>query len=307
MPMDTKVLILGSGPAALTAAIYAARADLKPVLLAGPEPGGQLMWTTDVENFPGFAKGIQGPELMEAMKQQAIRFGTSYLDETVTAVDLSKAPYTITTNVGIHAAETIIIATGASAKWLDLPNEQRLRGKGVSACATCDGFFFKGKEVAVIGGGDSAMEEATFLTKFATKVTVLVRTDKLRASKAMIHRAESDPKIVLKYNTGVTDVLGETTITGLKLKDAVSGKEEDFPVQGLFLAIGHKPNTEIFSGQLETVGPGYLKVENQVMSSKPGVFIAGDVSDWRYRQAVTAAGWGCMAALESEKYLAAKE
>ncbi len=307
MPMHTKVLILGSGPSALTAAIYAARADLQPVLLAGPDPGGQLMWTTEVENFPGFPKGIVGPDLMEAMKQQAIRFGTTYLEETVTAVELTTSPYTITTNIGSHTADTVIIATGASAKWLGLPNEQRLRGKGVSACATCDGFFFKGKEVAVVGGGDAAMEEATFLTKFATKVTVLVRTESLRASKAMIHRAENDPKIFFKYNTGVADVLGETTITGLKLKDTVSGAEADFSTQGLFLAIGHKPNTEIFANQLELVGPGYLKVENQVMSSKPGVFIAGDVADWRYRQAITAAGWGCMAALEAEKYLAAKE
>lgn len=300
-------MILGSGPSALTAAIYAARADLKPALLAGPDPGGQLMWTTEVENFPGFAKGIQGPELIEAMKQQAVRFGTSYIEETVIAVDLSKAPYSITTNVGVHSAETVIIATGASAKWLGLPNEQRLRGKGVSACATCDGFFFKGKEVAVVGGGDAAMEEATFLTKFASKVTVLVRTDKLRASKAMVHRAESDPKIEFKYNSSVLDVLGDSKVEGLTLSDTVKNTQEKFMVQGLFLAIGHKPNTEIFSGQLETVGPGYLKVENQVMSSKPGVFIAGDVSDWRYRQAVTAAGWGCMAALEAEKFLAAKE
>jgi len=305
--MDTQVLILGSGPAALTAAIYAARADLKPVLLAGPDPGGQLMWTTEVENFPGFPQGIVGPELMEAMKQQAVRFGTSYLDETVTTVDLSKQPYTITTNVGTHTAKSVIIATGASAKWLGLPNEQRLRGKGVSACATCDGFFFKGKEVVVVGGGDAAMEEATFLTKFATKVTILVRTESLRASKVMIHRAESDPKITFKFNTEISDVLGENTVEGVLLKDTVTGAEEKFACQGLFLAIGHKPNTDIFKDQLETVGPGYLKVENQVMTSKPGVFIAGDVADWRYRQAITAAGWGCMAALETEKYLAAEE
>lgn len=302
--MDTKVVILGSGPAALTAAIYAARADLQPVILAGPEPGGQLMWTTEVENFPGFPKGILGPDLMQAMKDQAIHFGTTYLEETVSDIDLSKAPYTITTEKGVHTSQTVIIATGASAKWLGLPNEQRLRGKGVSACATCDGFFFRNKEVVVIGGGDSAMEEATFLTKFATKVTVLVRGEKLRASKAMIHRAEMDPKIAFRYSTEVLDVLGDQTISGLRLKNSASGTEEDFPTQGMFLAIGHQPNTAIYGDQLAKVGPGYLKVDNQVLSSKPGVFIAGDVADWRYRQAITAAGWGCMAALEAEKYLA---
>lgn len=307
MPMHSKVLILGSGPSALTAAIYAARADLKPVLLAGPDPGGQLMWTTEVENFPGFPKGIVGSDLMEAMKQQSARFGTTYLEETATSIDLAKAPYAVTTNTAEHTADTIIIATGASAKWLGLPNEQRLRGKGVSACATCDGFFFKGKEVTVVGGGDAAMEEATFLTKFATKVTVLVRKEALRASKAMIHRAEQDHKIAIKYNTTVIDVLGKETVEGLRLKDTVSGTEEDISCQGLFLAIGHQPNTEIFKGQLDMVGPGYLKVENQVSSSKPGVFIAGDVADWRYRQAVTAAGWGCMAALEAEKFIAGRK
>lgn len=302
--MHVNVLILGSGPAALTAAIYAARADLKPALLAGPEPGGQLMWTTEVENFPGFPKGIQGPELMTAMKEQAIRFGTTYLEETASAIDLSQAPYTITTDQGTHTAETVIIATGASAKWLGLPNEQRLRGKGVSACATCDGFFFRNKEVVVVGGGDSAMEEATFITKFASKVTVLVRGETLRASKAMVHRAESDPKISFRYSTEILDVLGDQTISGLRLKNTATGVEEDFPTQGMFLAIGHQPNTAIFGEQLAKVGPGYLKVENQVFTSKPGVFIAGDVADWRYRQAITAAGWGCMAALEAEKYLA---
>lgn len=305
--MHTHVAIIGSGPAALTAAIYAARADLKPIVFAGPDPGGQLMWTTEVENFPGFPKGIVGPELMENMKQQAIRFGTTYVAETVTAVDFSKAPYAVTTDTGITTATSVIIATGASAKWLGLPNEQRLRGKGVSACATCDGFFFKNKEVVVVGGGDAAMEEATFLTKFASKVTILNRTDVLRASKAMIHRATSDPKIAIRYNVSVLDVLGEQTISGVRLKDTVTGVEEEMACQGMFLAIGHQPNTKIFEGQLALVGPGYLQVENQVSSSKPGVFIAGDVADWRYRQAITAAGWGCMAALEAEKYLAGLE
>lgn len=305
--METNVLILGSGPAALTAAIYAARADLRPVLLAGPDPGGQLMWTTEVENFPGFPQGIVGPELMENMKQQAIRFGTTYLNETASAVNLSQAPYVVTTEQGTHTSKTIIIATGASAKWLGLPNEQRLRGKGVSACATCDGFFFKQKEVVVVGGGDAAMEEATFLTKFASKVTVLVRTENLRASKAMVHRAKQDPKITFKYNVTVTDVLGEGTVSGVRLHNSATNTDEDFTCQGLFLAIGHQPNTAIFANQLETVGPGYLKVDNQVLTSKPGVFIAGDVADWRYRQAITASGWGCMAALEAEKFLAERE
>jgi thioredoxin reductase (NADPH) len=244
---------------------------------------------------------------MENMKQQAIRFGTTYVAETVTAVDFSKAPYALTTDTGITTATSVIIATGASAKWLGLPNEQRLRGKGVSACATCDGFFFKNKEVVVVGGGDAAMEEATFLTKFASKVTILNRTDVLRASKAMIHRATSDPKIAIRYNVSVLDVLGEQTISGVRLKDTVTGVEEEMACQGMFLAIGHQPNTKIFEGQLALVGPGYLQVENQVSSSKPGVFIAGDVADWRYRQAITAAGWGCMAALEAEKYLAGLE
>lgn len=300
----TRLAIIGSGPAGYTAAIYAARADLKPILFAGPEPGGQLQSTTDVDNFPGFPKGILGPELMDNMRAQAQRFGTTILEQTVDRVDLISSPFQLWAGDEEYSAEAVIIATGASAKWLGLPNEQRLRGKGVSACATCDGFFFRGKAVAVVGGGDSAMEEATYLTKFASQVTVLVRSDKLKASKAMLHRAEHDPKISVRYQTTLTDVLGQDTVMGIKVKNIATGIEEELPVQGLFLAIGHQPNTQLFADQLELVGPGYLKVERQVFSSRPGVFIAGDVADWRYRQAISAAGWGCMAALEAEKYLA---
>lgn len=299
----TRLAILGSGPAGYTAAVYASRADLRPIIFAGPEPGGQLAATTEVENFPGFPQGILGPELMAAMKTQAERFGTTIVEQSVDKVDFAGRPLKLMVGEETYGVDSVIIATGASAKWLGLPNEQRLRGKGVSACATCDGFFFKGKDVAVVGGGDSAMEEATYLTKFATKVTVLVRGDSLRASKAMQHRARSDPKIAFRFQTVVTDVLGDSSVTGLRLKNISTGQEETFACQGLFLAVGHQPNTALFSGQLATVGPGYLRVEDGVKSSVPGVFIAGDVADWRYRQAVTAAGYGCMAALEAERYL----
>lgn len=302
-----KVAIIGSGPAGYTAAIYAGRADLQPVIFAGPEPGGQLALTTDVENFPGFPKGILGPELMAAMREQAVRFGTVINDESVTKVDFTQRPFKLWSGETLTEADTVIISTGASAQWLGLPNEQRLRGHGVSACATCDGFFFKGKNIAVVGGGDSAMEEATYLTKFAAGVTILVRKDRLRASKAMVHRAEQDPKISFRYNVEVVDVLGRETVAGVRLKDAVSGAVEDRSVDGLFLAIGHRPNTTIFQGQLETDQKGYLVVRDQVFSTIPGVFIGGDVADHRYRQAVTAAGWGCMAALEAEKFLARLE
>lgn len=299
----TKLAIIGSGPAGYTAAIYAARADIPPVLFAGPEPGGQLALTTEVENFPGFPKGILGPELMEAMKAQAVRFGTTMVSAAVTKVELSEPPFHIWTDQAEYVADSVIIATGASAKFLGLPNEQRLRGHGVSACATCDGFFFRGKEVAVVGGGDTAMEEALFLTKFVTKVTILVRTDSLRASKIMVRQAESNPKIFWQKSVEVIDVLGQDIVSGVKIKNNRTEAITDVLVEGLFLAIGHKPNTEIFQDYLATVGPGYLKVSNQVFSSIPGVFIAGDVADYRYRQAVTAAGWGCMAALEVEKFL----
>jgi thioredoxin reductase (NADPH) len=299
----TKLLIIGGGPAGYTAAIYAARAELQPIVLTGPEPGGQLMQTTEVENFPGFAKGIIGPELMQNMRDQAARFGAVMHDVAVTKVDLQAIPKKIWAGADEFTAETVIIATGASALWLGLPNEQRLRGKGVSACATCDGFFFKGKEVAVVGGGDAAMEEATFLTKFATHVHVLVRGAELRASKAMVRRAEADPKITIHYSVSVGDVLGDQSVTGLSLKHADGQPDETLAVQGLFLAIGHKPNTSIFQEQLSVDHKGYLQVHDQVLTSIDGVFVAGDVSDYRYRQAITAAGWGCMAALEAEKFL----
>jgi thioredoxin reductase (NADPH) len=299
---STKLLIIGSGPAGLTAAIYAARASLAPIVLEGPEPGGQLMWTTEVENFPGFAKGIMGPELMSTMREQAKHFGAELRTESAVKIDFSSRPYKIATDKDEISAESVIIATGASAMWLNLPNEQRLRGKGVSACATCDGFFFKGKEIAVVGGGDSAMEEANFLTKFATKVHVLVRTEKLRASDIMAKRAQANEKIEFHYNVQVSDVLGEASVTGVQLT-ATDGSVSELPVQGLFLAIGHKPNTDIFKEQLPLDKKGYLVIHDQVKSDKEGVFIAGDVSDFRYRQAITAAGWGCMAALEAERFL----
>lgn len=299
---STKLLIIGSGPAGLTAAIYAARASLAPIVLEGPDPGGQLMWTTEVENFPGFAKGIMGPELMTTMREQAKNFGAELRTESAVNVDFSSKPFTVTTDKDEIQAEAVIIATGASAMWLNIPNEQRLRGKGVSACATCDGFFFKGKEIAVVGGGDSAMEEAIYLTKFSPKVHVLVRTEKLRASDIMAKRAQANEKIEFHYNVQVADVLGEATVTGLQLK-STDGTLSELSVQGLFLAIGHKPNTDIFKDQLPLDKKGYLVIHDQVMSDIPGVFIAGDVSDYRYRQAITAAGWGCMAALEAERFL----
>lgn len=305
--LRTKLVIIGGGPAGYTAAIYAARADLRPTLFAGPEPGGQLMLTSEVENFPGFPKGILGPELMQSMREQAQRFGTTIHDLAVISVDLRAMPYRVRAGDENYTAESIIIATGATAQWLGLPNEQRLRGKGVSACATCDGFFFRGKDVAVVGGGDSAMEEAVYLTKFAKTVTVLVRRDQLRASKAMIHRAESNPKITIRYQVAVSDVLGDASVVGLLVDNIANGMQETLDVQGLFLAIGHRPSTELFRDSLEVDQKGYLVVHDQVLTSKPGVFVAGDVADYRYRQAITAAGWGCMAALEAERFLAHHE
>lgn len=301
-------IIIGSGPAGLTAAIYAARAELKPLIIAGNKPGGQLMDTTEVENFPGFVQGIMGPDLMQNMMQQAERFGGKIIQENVMAADFSKSPFSVKTEKGDYFAKSIIIATGAEAMWLNLPGEQRLRGKGVSACATCDGFFFKGKKVAVLGGGDSAMEEANFLTKFAEQVTIVHRRDEFRASKIMLKRAQENPKINFVANVSVVDVVGESTVEGLKVKNNDSGEESVLDVQGVFLAIGHKPATEVFKNAgIETDEKGYIKITNHTHTNKEGVFVAGDVADARYRQAISAAGAGCMAALDAEKYLAEKE
>jgi thioredoxin reductase (NADPH) len=301
-------IIIGSGPAGLTAALYAARAELKPLVIAGLTPGGQLMLTTEVENFPGFPEGIQGPELMDNMMKQIKRFGTEIINENVTSVDFSKQPFSVKTDSGEFFGKTIIVATGAEANWLDLPNEQRLRGKGVSACATCDGFFFKGKNVVVIGGGDSAMEEAIFLTKFAEHVTVVHRSDTFRASKIMLKRAQDNPKISFVTNVTVVDVLGAESVEGVRVKDNATGAEQDIAAQGYFAAIGHTPVSKLFAAAgVEVNEKGYMVPKEFSMSNIPGVFIAGDVHDHRYRQAVTAAGEGCKAALDVEKYLTAQE
>jgi len=308
--MDTKnVVIIGSGPAGYTAAIYASRAMLQPTLIAGREPGGQLMLTSDVENWPGEADGVLGPELMEKLKKQALRFGTDLVSDVVTAVDFSSAPFKVTTETGKEfLAKTIIISTGASAKWLNVPGEQNLYGKGVSACATCDGFFFRGKDIVVVGGGDSAMEEANFLTRFANKVTVIHRSESFRASKIMLDRAKKNPKIEFLMDTLVEEVLGDNQIRALKIKSAKTGDVSEFATQGLFVAIGHKPNTEIFTDKITLDQKGYIVTEGKSTATNiPGVFACGDVMDPYYRQAVTAAGSGCQAALEAERYLAHQE
>jgi thioredoxin reductase (NADPH) len=298
-----KVIILGSGSAGLTAAIYAARAQLDPVVISGLQRGGQLTLTTDVENYPGFAGGIQGPELMEVMRKQAERFDVDFIDEDATAVDFRKRPFEITAAGKALLAESVIIATGAATNWLGHPNEQRLIGHGVSSCAPCDAFFFREKEVAVVGGGDSAMEEALTLTKFATRVTIIHRRDRFRASKIMADRALRHGKIRVLWNTVVEDVLGDGSVSGLRLRDVKTGDQRDFRVDGLFVAIGHHPTTELFRGQIELDEKGYVVLKKHTMTSVEGVFAAGDVHDTRYRQAVTAAGWGCMAAMDVEKYL----
>lgn len=301
-------VIIGSGPAGLTAALYAARAELKPLLIAGLTPGGQLMLTSEVENFPGFPQGILGPELMNKMIQQVERFGAELVYENVTAVDFNKRPFTVKTEKNEYRTKTVIIATGAEANWLNLPNEQRLRGKGVSACATCDGFFFKNKAVVVVGGGDSAMEEALFLTKFASKVTIIHRRDEFRASKIMLKRAQDNPKITFLTNTVITDVLGQDKVEGVKVKNLKTNEEMSLKVEGYFAAIGHTPNTKIFAqAGVEVDQKGYIKVLNHTRTNIEGVFVAGDVQDSRYRQAVTAAGMGCMAAIDVERYLAERE
>jgi len=302
--MAEKVLIIGSGPAGLTAAIYAARADLAPLMIEGMERGGQLMITTDVENYPGFPDGIMGPELMDNMRKQAERFGTRIISSDVTRVDLSDRPFKVWVGEDLYEAQTLIISTGASAQWLDIPGETRLRGYGVSACATCDGFFFRDKDLAVVGGGDTAMEEAIFLTKFAAKVTIIHRRDEFRASKIMAQRALAHPKIEVIWDTAVQEVLGDDLVTGLRLRNVKTENETKLAVDGVFLAIGHRPNTSIFQEQLSLDEVGYVITEGETTgTSVEGVFAAGDVADPVYRQAVTAAGMGCQAAIDAAHLL----
>ncbi|HEX3437516.1 MAG TPA: thioredoxin-disulfide reductase [Pseudacidobacterium sp.] len=298
-------VILGSGCAGLTAAIYTARANLKPLVLEGHEPGGQLSITTLVENFPGFPEGIQGPQLIENMKQQAARFGAEFRMGHLVSVDLSKRPFALNLGSETIHTRTLIIASGASARWLGLPSEQALIGHGVSSCATCDGFFFSGKEIAVIGGGDSAMEEALFLTRFATKVTLIHRREHFRASRIMLDRAIAHPKIEFLTNTVVEEVLGveKKEVSGLRVRNLLTNDESELPLDGMFLGIGHEPNAKMFDGQLDLDDDGYIKTQNYVHTRVLGVYACGDVQDRRYRQAITAAGTGCMAALEVEKYL----
>jgi len=303
-------VILGSGCAGLTAAIYTARAGLKPVVLEGHEPGGQLSITTLVENFPGWPDGIQGPELIDNMKKQAARFGATFQIAHLNSIDLKSHPYKLSTSAGEIHSRSLIIASGASARWLGLPSEQALIGHGVSSCATCDGFFFRGKPIAVVGGGDSAMEEALFLTRFASRVTLLHRRDAFRASKIMLERAMAHPNIELRTNTVVDEVFGveDKAVKGLSLRDVTNGAKSTLDIEGLFLGIGHVPNAKMFAGQIDLDEEGYVKTRNNVFTTLngvevPGVYACGDVQDRRYRQAITAAGSGCMAALEVEKYL----
>ena len=301
-----RVIILGSGAAGLTAAIYAARANLAPLVIEGAQPGGQLTITTDVENYPGFPKGILGPELMEEFKKQAVRFGTDTVFGEVTSVDLQKRPFTLTVGKETYTCDALVIATGATAKLLGLESEKKLMGYGVSACATCDGFFFKDKELIVVGGGDTAMEEATFLTKFATKVYVVHRREKLRASKIMQERAEKNSKISFIWDSTVEEVYGDPKaggVKGVKLKNLKTGKNEDFKIDGVFIAIGHEPNSKLFASKLDLNPNGYILTHDGTKTNVPGVFACGDVQDYVYRQAVTAAGTGCMAAIDAERYL----
>ena len=301
-----RVIILGSGAAGLTAAIYAARADLEPLVIEGCQPGGQLTITTEVENYPGFAEGIMGPDLMEEFKKQALRFGTEMVFGEVTAVNLKQRPFQVIVGKENLTCDSLIVATGATAKLLGIESEKKLMGHGVSACATCDGFFFKDKELAVVGGGDTAMEEATFLTKFADKVTVVHRRDALRASKIMQDRAVKNPKIGFIWDTVVDEVYGDPKaggVTGVRLKNLKTGKSEDFKTDGLFIAIGHEPNTKLFVGQLDLDPAGYIVTHDGTKTNVVGVFACGDVQDHVYRQAVTAAGTGCMAAIDTERFL----
>jgi thioredoxin reductase (NADPH) len=305
-----KIIIIGSGPAGYTAAIYAARANLAPLMFTGLQYGGQLMLTTLVENYPGFVEGVQGPELMETMQKQAAHFGTEMNNEDVTAVDFSRRPFVVTADQQTFEAQTVVIATGATAKLLGLPGESKLMGRGISTCATCDGFFFKDQNIMVVGGGDSALEEALYLSRLGRHVHVVHRRDTLRASKIMQDRALKNPKIEFILDTVVEDVLGADAgkVTGVRLKNVKTGAQQEKAVDGLFVAIGHEPNTKTFRGQVELLPNGYIKVKpGSTETSVPGVFAAGDVQDFTYRQAVTAAATGCMAALEAERYLEATE
>ncbi|HZO75193.1 MAG TPA: thioredoxin-disulfide reductase [Ktedonobacteraceae bacterium] len=297
------VIIIGSGPAGYTAAIYAARSNLSVLMFQGYQPGGQLTLTSEVENYPGFEEGILGPEMMEKFEHQARRFGAELIPEDVIAVDFSRRPFVVTTDSGDYRAETVIIATGASAKWLGLPSEKLLQGRGVSACATCDGFFFKNKDVVVIGGGDTAMEEATFLTRYVNHVTLIHRRDTFRASKIMQDRARKNPKISFIMDSEVTEILGEDAVTGVRVRNLKTNEETVLETQGVFLAIGHQPNTALFKGIIDMDQAGYIVPVEHTMTNIPGVFAAGDVTDHRYRQAVTAAGDGCRAAIDVERWL----
>lgn len=298
-------LVIGSGPAGCTAAIYTSRAFLDTIVIAGFEAGGQLMLTSDVENFPGYKDGVTGPEMMGDLRAQAERFGAEFHDVDVTEVDFTERPFKVTSSAGTHLAKAVIVATGSSAKWLGIESEQRLMGRGVSACATCDGFFFKDKEVIVVGGGDTAMEEATFLTKYASKVTIVHRRDEFRASKIMAKRAMEHPKIEIVWDSVIDEVLGKDNVEGVRVKHVETGKTHEISAQGFFMAIGHTPNTKLFRGQLHMDEAGYLVPEgvNQTRTTIPGVFVAGDVFDHRYRQAITAAGSGCKAAIDAERWL----
>lgn len=309
--MVHNVIIIGSGPAGYTAALYAGRADLKPLLFAGWQPGGQLMITTDVENYPGFPEGVMGPEMMEKFKEQAVRFGTDVREENVTKVDFSQTPHRVWVGETEYQANAVIISTGASAKWLGIPGEVEFGGYGVSACATCDGFFFRGKNVMVIGGGDTAMEEANYLTRHAEKVILVHRREEFRASKIMQDRVLKNPKVEILYNSALTEMYGDEKprkLRGVKVQNTQTGEIADHPIDGVFVAIGHKPNSDLFKGMLDMDDTGYLLPVLGTSKTKiPGVFVAGDVADSVYRQAVTAAGSGCMAAIDAERYLESLE